>query len=82
MEPNEKVPGKVYFFGLIDTLQKFTMRKWLEKKIKRSTSSLFSTRPVDSATTPLLTVNEIESSVEEPIRYASRLLKFFSLTFV
>jgi hypothetical protein len=63
----------VYFFGLVDILQKYNLRKRIERGLKRSTSRL-------RATAPLLTETYlgVEDSVEAPERYASRLLEFMN----
>jgi Phosphatidylinositol-4-phosphate 5-Kinase len=72
--------NEIYFFGLIDTLQTYTVNKWLEKRVKKSQSclrsvlspSLFSLeQPADLPPCP------DEISVEEPVRYGKRLLDFF-----
>lgn len=78
---------EVYFFGMVDALQKFNMKKWAEKALKRSKSKLMPStllplRKVTSQTS-LLRENMDEFSVEgisyitsEPVRYGRRLAKF------
>jgi hypothetical protein len=67
----------VYFFGLVDILQKYTIKKWIERGLKRSTSRLrASANPVTE------TFIGIEDSIEEPERYASRLVEFMNKVIV
>jgi hypothetical protein len=107
----------VYYFGLIDILQKYNMAKWFERGIKKqktqffgretpSLSQIFASQPNDLKTYPSPLGSPPESgasfskdreswasnssdiisivgepSVEEPIRYATRLYEFVETIF-
>ena len=81
------VNGDIYFVGIIDILQEFDLRKWIERgykrgqflplpmaRIKPTRSSIFDLFPEIIAPESEKTAQE--PSIEEPKRYGMRLVKF------